>query len=142
MQLETSLPVTLPIGERVRSLRRVLFCDGAQVRGSEGPFEVGFSDGRVLLFECGSSGADLRITESAWVDRFAEPLSAEHEELVVGCGKWEAFDLGSSVWSYRRLLGRVLESVEMDDGSAIHLRLEGSYVEISAEADELKVDFY
>jgi len=32
-------------------------------------------------------------------------------QLSMGSGRWEALDLGSTVWSYRRLIGRTLESI-------------------------------
>lgn len=141
MQPQSSTPSSVPIGERVIGIRRVLFCHGATVSGDEGPIELSFSDGSVLLFECGGSGEDLSISRAPWLDPFEEPLSPENTEFVMQSGKWEAFDFGSHLWSYRRLIGRLLTSATPLGSDSMRLVLEGSAMDIAAVADELRVRF-
>jgi hypothetical protein len=107
----------------------------------EGPIEFGLGDGSFLLFECGGSGEDLSVSRAPWIDPFVEPLSPENAEFVIRSGKWEALDLGSSVWSYRRLIGRTLDSMREIGGSSVRLTLGTSAVDIAAVADELRVEF-
>lgn len=141
MEHQSSTPNDFPVGTHVTTLRRVLFCHGATVQGDEGPIELGFSDGLTLLFECGASGEDLTVSRGPWIDPFEEPLSPENTEFVMRSGKWEAFDLGSHLWSYRRLVGRVLTAATPMGSSGVRLVLEDSAVDITAVADELRVQF-
>jgi hypothetical protein len=107
----------------------------------EGPIELGLSGGSFLLFECGGSGEDLSVSQTPWTDPFVEPLSPENAEFVIQSGKWEALDLGSSVWGYRRLIGRTLDSMLEVGRSGVRITLGTSAVDITAVADELRVEF-
>lgn len=109
-----------------------------------GPIELTLGE-QVFTFDNEPDGESLRITELAWIDPFAEPLTTENREFVERSGKWTAFDVSADS-SWAGLLGEVLSEVEPIMNSAhkltgVILRTErGGVVRLGVMADELFLD--
>ncbi|MFQ6397774.1 hypothetical protein ACLMAJ_30575 [Nocardia sp. KC 131] len=121
----------------------MFFVHGVDVDRSEGPIELTFDEGTVLLFDAGSDGEELRVGSTAWRDPFAGVTEPEYIEYVADSGKYTAFDVGSD-YPYSQLVGgqvaAVVESRLHDE------RLRGAVLEVSGfrlavetVADELLV---
>lgn len=109
-----------------------------------GPVELTIGE-RPFLFDNEADGESLRVTETAWSDPFAEPLSTENREFVERSGKWTAFDI-SALGRWAKLIGEPLSDVEAitDPGgktTGIVLRTEhGGSLRVGAMVDGLFVD--
>jgi hypothetical protein len=132
------------IGTPIRRVRRMHYVYSDQPDTDFGPVELTVGE-QLFLFDNEPDGESLRITGAAWIDPFAEPLSAENREFVARSGKWTAFDV-SADRAWASLIGEVLSEVEPIVNSAhkmtgIILRTEhGGVVRLGVEADELFLD--
>jgi len=128
----------------IRRVRRIHYVYNGRPDTDFGPVELTIGE-RSFLFENGADGESLRVTETAWADPFAEPLSTENREFVERSGKWTAFDV-STVGRWAKLIGEPLSDVEAitDDGgktTGVVLRTEhGGVLRLGVMADELFVD--
>lgn len=127
------------VGKTVRGTRRVFFAFRGEIDTEEGPLELNFDDGSVVLFRSGSDGQQLVIENQAWRDPFAEAPSEENREYVERHGKWTAFDTSGDA-PYVGLIGCRIERVQ-----AITLRdqsiADGFPVDEMMKSDNVHVDF-
>ncbi|MFE7796521.1 hypothetical protein [Nocardia sp. NPDC057440] len=131
------------IGRRITAVRRVFYVHGEDVDRSEGPIELTFDEGTVLLFDAGSDGEELRVVPAAWRDPFAGLTEPEYIEYVAESGKYTAFDVGSE-YPYSQLVGSrvaaVAESRLHDERlRAAVLEVSGFTLAVETVADELLV---
>lgn len=132
---------SLPTGGKLSRIRRIFFVLRESIDSSEGPIELTFTDSQSYLFECGSDGEELVVSQKRWSDPFADPVSKENEHYLLRHGKWEAFDLSATPWSYHRFIGQTLTQIVRHSESRITLIFERSSMEIEAKTDELHVLF-
>ncbi|WP_433196159.1 hypothetical protein ACQP1G_43460 [Nocardia sp. CA-107356] len=134
------------VGRRIRAIRRMFYVHGTDVDRTEGPIELTFDDGSVLLLDAGTDGEELRVGSTPWRDPFAGVSEPEYIEYVAESGKYTAFDVGSEP-PYSRLLGyriaAVSESRLHDDRlRAAVLEVNGSKLAVETLADELLVTWH
>ena len=114
------------VGARLLRVARVFFAHGGDVDRSEGPLELTFDRGAVVL-RIGGDGATLIAEDGAWQDPFpAASLSPENQAWIARHGKWSLFDL-SDAPDYRPLVDAVLTSIRplrTSNGRVCGVRLE------------------
>lgn len=81
------------VGKTIRAVRRVFYTVKDIVERKEGPLELEFDDGSVILFQSGANGQDLTVRLEPWRDPFAGELSEENRAYVAEYGKWSVFDV-------------------------------------------------
>lgn len=102
------------VGKTIRSVRRVFYTFGEIVQRNEGPLQLEFGDGSVILFQSGSNGQDLVVELEQWRDPFAGKLTPENRTYIEQYGKWSLFDV-SDEDPYAGLCGnRVLHVQAID----------------------------
>src|SRR6516162_3600222 len=84
----------IPVGARLRRLRRALFVLGADLAGDSGDLELSFDNGQVFSFGVAGNGESLAIEPNIWLVQFPEPVSPENQDFLWVSGKWEILDLG------------------------------------------------
>ena len=132
-------------GNRVKRVRRVHYVHEGRVAVDEGPVELTFADGAVVLFDGGSDGESLTVKGSRWVDPFPEPLSPENVEFVKESGKWTAFDV-TRAQPYEKLIeDRIVNAIPIkgrkDKITGVVLVFSGNSVRIEIQGDETRVFF-
>ena len=80
------------VGREIARIRRLHYVFQDEVNASDGPIELTFADGSVVMCD---SAADwtLEFYGAAWVDPLPEPLSEADRAYVDRYGRWSAFDL-------------------------------------------------
>ncbi|MET8876152.1 hypothetical protein ACWEO2_15070 [Nocardia sp. NPDC004278] len=131
------------VGRRISAIRRMFYVHGTDVDRTEGPIELTFDDGSVLLLDAGTDGEELRVATTPWRDPFAGLTEPEYIDYVAESGKYTAFDVGAEP-PYSDLLGcriaAVAESRLHDDRlRAAILDVNGSKLAVETLADELLV---
>ncbi|WP_063044460.1 hypothetical protein [Nocardia pseudovaccinii] len=134
------------VGRRIRAVRRMFYVQGSDVDRTEGPIELTFEDGSVLLLDAGTDGEELLVASTPWRDPFAGLTEPEYIEYVAESGKYTAFDVGSEL-PYSHLIGShiaaVSESRLHDDRlRAAVLEVNGSKLAVETLADELLVTWH
>ena len=134
------------VGRRIKAIRRMFYVHGVDVDRTEGPIELTFDDGSVLLLDAGTDGEELRVGSTPWHDPFAGVSEPEYIEYVAESGKYTAFDVGSEP-PYSHLLGcriaAITESRLHDDRlRAATLEVNGSRLAVETIADELLVRWH
>ncbi|WP_330252007.1 hypothetical protein OG874_38805 [Nocardia sp. NBC_00565] len=134
------------VGRRIKAIRRMFYVHGVDVDRTEGPIELTFDDGSVLLLDAGTDGEELRVGSTRWHDPFAGVSEPEYIEYVAESGKYTAFDVGSEP-PYSHLLGcriaAITESRLHDDRlRAATLEVNGSRLAVETIADELLVRWH
>ncbi|WP_227998309.1 hypothetical protein [Nocardia australiensis] len=137
--------LTATVGLRIGAIRRMFYVCGEDVDRSEGPIELTFDDGSVLLLDAGSDGEELRVGSVAWHDPFAGVTEPEYIEYVAESGKYTAFDVGSE-HPYSQLVGGLVMSITesrlRDDRlRGAVLEVSGSRLAVETVADELLVSW-
>jgi len=85
------------IGKTVSRIFRVLYVFQGVVEQDDGPLELRFQDGSVALFDIATrADCTVQVTNSAWSDPFAPPLSDENLEFIRTHGKWTVFDISDT----------------------------------------------
>jgi hypothetical protein len=102
-----------------------------------------FSSGATLLCESGSDGDSVRASDTAWVDPFAGPLSAENEEYVRTSGKWVKHDVSDEP-PFADLVNQKIFDIAPMTGTrgktyGLLLNMSGHLLAVYANADELHV---
>jgi hypothetical protein len=132
------------VGTPIGRVRRIHYVFNGRRDTDFGPVELTIGE-RTFLFDNAADGESLRVTETAWADPFAEPLSIENREFVQRSGKWTAFDV-STLGRWAKLIGEPLSDVEAitdDSGKTIGIVLRtenGGALRLGVMADELFVD--
>jgi Protein of unknown function (DUF3037) len=80
------------VGREIARIRRLHYVFQDEVNASDGPIELTFADGSVVMCD---SAADwtLEFYGAAWVDPLPEPLSEADRAYVDRYGRWSAYDL-------------------------------------------------
>ncbi len=141
-----SVGLAAVVGRRIRAIRRMFYVHGTDVDRTEGPIELTFDDGSVLLLDAGTDGEELRVGSTPWRDPFAGLTEPEYIDYVAESGKYTAFDVGAE-HPYAQLLGcriaGVSESHMHDDRlRAAIFEVNGSKLAIETLADELLVTWH
>ena len=128
----------------VQQIRRIRYVVRGEITSDMGPIEIVFTDGSVVLLDAGSDGESLDAKSTAWVDHFAEPLSAENKRFVEESGKWTAFDV-SAQQPYSRLISqRIVEVVPVrtleDKIKGAMIRTARGVTQVEVDADEVSVN--
>ncbi len=120
---------------RIRRVRRIFYVHRGDIDKTNGPIELSFDERAPITFDSGSNGQDLAVGP-AWVDPFAEPLSAENRAFVEECGKWTAFDVSDEPL-YRDLVGATVRDVSVSSTArgAVVARIVASAATISLDPD-------
>ncbi len=115
------------VGKRVARIVRILFELNGRFDQDDGPLELHFDDGRVLLLDGEGDGETLRLRSAAWADPFAEPLSAENRRFVAESGRWRRVDCTNAA-PFTDIAGGTIESAQLLDnqfgvpaGVALHI---------------------
>jgi hypothetical protein len=129
---------------RVSRIRRIRYEVRGTVKSINGPVELSFADGGVVLLEPASDGERLVVRSTAWVDPFSPPLTSGNDEFVRTHGKWTAVDV-SDQEPYGAIVGREASLVRPILNPALQtigLAAVFPNAELRAEvvADELVVD--
>lgn len=99
------------VGDTLAQVGRLRYeLDGDPDDPAEDSLELTFSSGRILLCEGGPDGVAVQLSAQAWIDPFAEPLSAVNAEYVRTHGKWVWHDV-SAEDEYTDLVGSALSDV-------------------------------
>lgn len=133
-------------GLSIRRVRRVRYVFEGEVSSiDDGPLELTWSSGRILLFDAGANGANLTVRDGSWYDPFSEPLSGENRAWVAQYGKWTAFDVSREP-PYDSLIGETARSFQtvywslIDDIERVSIHF-GFWLKIEVGADDLRVSF-
>ncbi|MGY4098508.1 hypothetical protein ACW2Q0_02920 [Nocardia sp. R16R-3T] len=134
------------VGRRIRAIRRMFYVRGTDVDRTEGPIELTFDDGSVLLLDAGTDGEELRVGSTPWRDPFAGLTEPEYIDYILESGKYTAFDVGAEP-PYAQLLGwriaAVSESRLYDDRlRGATFEVNGSKLAVETLADELLVNWH
>ncbi|MEV5838062.1 hypothetical protein [Nocardia sp. NPDC052112] len=124
----------------------MFYVHGSDVDRTEGPIELTFEDGSVLLLDAGTDGEELRIASTPWRDPFVGLTEPEYIDYVAELGKYTAFDVGSEP-PYSDLIGCHIAAVSeshLHDNRlrAAILEVNGSKLAIETLADELLVTWH
>jgi len=83
------------VGRTITRIRRLHYVYHGEANMMDGPIELTFSDGSVILCDA-SADWRLEFYGSAWVDTLEQPLSELDRTYVDRYGKWTAFDVSGS----------------------------------------------
>ncbi len=131
------------LGRRVERCARIVYVVADEEPANDGPLELGFVGGEVLLLDGASDGESLRISNEPWRDPFTEPLSAENREFVASHGAWRRQDV-SSRWPYSSLVGKavadlVLLQNQFGRVAGVRILFEGGDLWFYVAGDEARV---
>ncbi|MCL1838585.1 MAG: hypothetical protein FWG47_04625 [Propionibacteriaceae bacterium] len=143
--MKTNSSLRESIGKSVAGVRRVHYVYREEIQQDVGgPLELTFTDGTTVVCDVGGDGETLAVANRAWVDPFAEPLSAENRAYVESYGKWTAFE-GSGLLDCA--VGEQI--VKVDELSNTHGTIVAARIHIAVltilvwvECDELYVQVY
>lgn len=90
-----------------------------------------------------ATGEALRISDTAWVDPFAEPLEETNRQYVRDVGKWTAFDVSNDE-PYAPLHGSTVTALEPITSTGrvvvgVEIQTTGGRLRARMNADELWV---
>ncbi|MBF4636288.1 hypothetical protein ITJ38_17895 [Agreia pratensis] len=132
------------IGSGVVGIKRIFYVFEGNVDSRVGPLQIEFADG-VVLFDAGSDGETLKVSDASWTDPFLaeDPPSDVNKAYVEKHGKWTAFDVAGSP-EYLKFLESVIQTVtprETSDGrlTGVVLKTTKGDISVMAEWDELIV---
>ncbi len=86
-----SVPPAL-VGREITRIRRLHYVFQGEVNTSDGPIELTFADGLVLMCDAAADWT-LEAYGAAWVDPLPEPLSESDRSYVDRYGRWCAYDV-------------------------------------------------
>src|SRR2546421_13110591 len=96
-------------GRIVARAGKVLYEHSGRVDHSDCMLQLTMENGATILLSSGSDGESLGMSDTPWVDPFAEPLSNENREFVHISGKWTFFD-ESTQEDMAKLVGATLHA--------------------------------
>lgn len=97
-------------GKRLRAVARILFEHGGRIDPGDGPLELYFDDGTVVLFEGSADGEGLRVQYAPWLDPFEPPISDENRAYIEQSGKWSRVDQSNDAM-FIGMVGELISSV-------------------------------
>lgn len=98
------------VGRRVQRVSRVLFEMDVEDSENDGPLELQFENGEVLVLDGASDGETLKVMSEPWKDPFAEPPSAENRPFTASHGAWRKRDV-SHLAPYSFAVGKPVDKV-------------------------------
>jgi hypothetical protein len=84
------------VGRTITGIRRLHYVYQGETNMLDGPIELTFGDGSVVLCDASADGR-LEFYGAAWVDPLQGPLSELDRLYVDRYGKWTAFDVSGNV---------------------------------------------
>lgn len=130
-------------GRTIARIRRLRFGRGEAVDMDDGPVELTFADGSVVLIDAADDWT-LRFYGSAWVDPLPEPLSEEDADRVARHGRWTAADLtAEEPWS--AMVGAPIAQAapiwnDLLELTGLMLRAGGAVLDLEIRAGELRAE--
>jgi hypothetical protein len=95
------------VGREVTRIRRLHYVFQGEVNASDGPIELSFADGSVVMCDAAADWT-LEFFGAAWVDPLPEPLSDLDRAYVERYGRWSAYDV-TELAPYNSLSGRIVQ---------------------------------
>jgi hypothetical protein len=101
--------MTLPdlVGREISRIRRLHYVFQGEVNASDGPIELSFADGSVVMCDAAADWT-LEFFGAAWVDPLPEPLNDLDRAYVDRYGRWAAYDV-TELAPYSSLSGNTIQ---------------------------------
>jgi hypothetical protein len=129
------------VGRQIARVRRLHYMFQGEANASDGPIELTFSDGSVVMCDAAADWT-LEFFGAAWVDPLHEPLSESDRFYVERYGRWAAFDVTEQV-PYSWLIGRKVRQAipqfnELLELTGLVVRTDDSILDLQMWAGELR----
>lgn len=129
------------VGRRIVRVRRLHYTYQAETNTLDGPIELGFADGSVILCDTAADWT-LQFFGAAWNDPFREPLSEGDRQYVARYGKWGGHDVSGQA-PYSWLVGETVRQVipqlnELLELSGLLVRTDNAVLDLQLWAGELR----
>lgn len=129
------------VGREIARVRRLHYVFQGEVNASDGPIELTFSDGSVVMCDAAADWT-LEFFGAAWVDPIREPLNESNRAYVERYGRWAAYDLTEQV-PYSWLVGQTVRQAipqfnDLLELSGLLVRTDDSILDLQMWAGELR----
>jgi hypothetical protein len=129
------------VGREIARIRRLHYTFRGDANTSDGPIELTFSDGAVVMFDAAADWT-LECFGAAWVDPLPEPLSRLDRAYVDRYGSWYAYDVTEGA-PYRWLVGATVRQTipqlnELLELTGMLIRTDGAVLDLQIWAGELR----
>jgi len=94
-------------GREIARIRRLHYVFQGEVNSSDGPIELTFADGSVVMCDAAADWT-LEFFGTAWVDPLPEPLGELDRAYVDRYGRWAAYDV-TAIAPYGSLAGSTIQ---------------------------------
>ena len=129
------------VGREIAAIRRLHYTFQGEVNASDGPVELTFADGSVVMCD---SAADWTIEffGAAWQDPLPDPLSDVDSAYVERYGRWAAYDV-TGLAPYSLLAGGTVQQAipqfnDLLELTGLVLRTEEGVLDLQLWAGELR----
>ena len=129
------------VGRVITRIRRLHYVFGGEANTDDGPVELTFSDGAVVMFDAAADWT-LECFGAAWIDPLPEPLNELDRAYVDRHGRWHAFDVGAEA-PYESLIGRTVRQAipqlnDLLELTGIVARTDAAVLDLQIWAGELR----
>jgi hypothetical protein len=136
-----SKPPTL-VGLEIKKIRRLHYVFQGDVNTSDGPIEVTFADGLVLMCDAAADWT-LEAYGAPWFDPLKEPLSESDQSYVERYGRWCAYDVTDQA-PYKALVDQTVQQAipqynELLEMTGMLIRTDETVLDLQIWAGELRV---
>ena len=129
------------VGREITRIRRLHYVFQGQVNANDGPIELTFADGSVVMCDAAADWT-LEFFGAAWVDPLHEPLSESERAYVDRYGRWSAYDV-TELAPYSWLVGRQVRQAlpqlnDLLELTGLLVRTDDSVLDLQMWAGELR----
>lgn len=129
------------VGREIARVRRLHYVFQGEVNSSDGPIELTFSDGSVVMCDAAADWT-LEFFGAAWVDPLPDPLNESDRGYVERYGKWVAYELTEQT-PYSWVVGRTVRQAipqfnELLELTGLLVRTDDSILDLQMWAGELR----
>jgi Protein of unknown function (DUF3037) len=129
------------VGREITRIRRLHYVFQGEVNASDGPVELSFGDGSVVMCDAAADWT-LEFFGAAWVDPLVEPLNDLDKAYVDRYGRWAAYDV-TALAPYSALVGSAVRQAipqynDLLELTGLIVRTEDSVLDLQQWAGELR----
>jgi hypothetical protein len=129
------------VGREIARIRRLHYLFQGEVNTSDGPIELTFADGSVLMCDAAVDWT-LEFFGAAWVDPIREPLSESDLAYVDRYGRWSQYDVTEQE-PYKPLTGQTVRQAipqfnELLELTGLLIRTDDCLLDLQMWAGELR----
>lgn len=129
------------VGREITRIRRLHYVFQGEVNASDGPIELSFTDGSVVMCDAAADWT-LEFFGVAWVDPLPDPLNDLDRAYVDRYGRWAAYDV-TELAPYSSLAGSTVQQAipqfnDLLELTGIVIRTSDSVLDLQQWAGELR----